>query len=79
MIIIFFIADEEPEKKELLGVNTGIITKSPKLNPFVKIFSFFYKNYLYFKFEVSLLNRSFKFCKFMIYEFKKENDDRIDD
>lgn len=43
----FFIADEEPEKKELLGVNTGIITKSPKLNPFVKIFSFFYKNYLY--------------------------------
>lgn len=47
IIIIFFIADEEPEKKELLGVNTGIITKSPKLNPFVKIFSFFYKNYLY--------------------------------
>ncbi|XP_061934180.1 axotactin isoform X2 [Apis cerana] len=28
------IIDEEPEKKELLGVNTGIITKSPKLNPF---------------------------------------------
>ncbi|XP_054010522.1 axotactin isoform X1 [Hylaeus anthracinus] len=27
-------ADEEPEKKELLGVNTGIITKPPKPNPF---------------------------------------------
>lgn len=31
---VHIIADEEPEKKELLGVNTGIITKSPKLNPF---------------------------------------------
>ncbi|XP_014478319.1 PREDICTED: uncharacterized protein LOC106746323 isoform X4 [Dinoponera quadriceps] len=27
-------ADEEPEKKELLGVNTGIVTKPAKLNPF---------------------------------------------
>ncbi|KAL6432320.1 hypothetical protein ACFW04_006749 [Cataglyphis niger] len=27
-------ADEEPEKKELLGVNTGIMTKPAKLNPF---------------------------------------------
>ncbi|XP_048515012.1 uncharacterized protein LOC105689244 isoform X2 [Athalia rosae] len=27
-------ADEEPEKKELLGVNTAVVFKSPKLNPF---------------------------------------------
>ncbi|XP_043500081.1 neurexin-2 isoform X6 [Polistes fuscatus] len=27
-------ADEEPEKKELLGVNTGIVNKPPKPNPF---------------------------------------------
>ncbi|XP_076293920.1 axotactin isoform X4 [Lasioglossum baleicum] len=30
------IKDEESEKKELLGVNTGIITKPPKRNPFGK-------------------------------------------
>ena len=35
---IYFTADEEPEKKELLGVNTGTTTKPAKLNPFVKIF-----------------------------------------
>lgn len=40
---LFIAADEEPEKKELLGVNTGIMTKPAKLNPFVKIFSFFHK------------------------------------
>jgi len=40
---LFAAADEEPEKKELLGVNTGIITKPAKPNPFVKIFSFFHK------------------------------------
>lgn len=42
-IFLFAAADEEPEKKELLGVNTGIITKPAKPNPFVKIFSFFHK------------------------------------
>lgn len=42
-IFLFAVADEEPEKKELLGVNTGIITKPAKPNPFVKIFSFFHK------------------------------------
>lgn len=36
-------ADEEPEMKELLGVNTGIVTKPAKPNPFVKIFLFFVK------------------------------------
>jgi len=38
---MYIAADEEPEKKELLGVNTGIVTKAAKPNPFVKIFSFF--------------------------------------
>lgn len=38
---VYIAADEEPEKKELLGVNTGIVTKAAKPNPFVKIFSFF--------------------------------------
>lgn len=42
-IFICITADEEPEKKELLGVNTGIVIKPVKPNPFVKIFSFFRK------------------------------------
>lgn len=50
-------ADEEPEKKELLGVNTGIVTKPAKLNPFVKIFSFFRKKCTLW--ALSSLRRSF--------------------
>lgn len=34
----FRLADEEAEKKELLGVNTGTVSKPAKPNPFVKIF-----------------------------------------
>lgn len=37
----FVTADEEAEKKELLGVNTGLGSKPAKPNPFVKIFLFF--------------------------------------
>ncbi|KAJ8683559.1 hypothetical protein QAD02_019351 [Eretmocerus hayati] len=35
--------DEEAEKKELLGVNTGLASKAVKQNPFVKTFLFFYQ------------------------------------
>ncbi|KAG7199173.1 hypothetical protein KM043_018052 [Ampulex compressa] len=31
---VYIKADEESEKKELLGVNTGLVTKPPKPNPF---------------------------------------------
>lgn len=40
-IFVCITAEEEPEKKELLGVNTGTVIKPVKPNPFVKIFSFF--------------------------------------
>jgi len=40
-VFLCITAEEEPEKKELLGVNTGTVIKPVKLNPFVKIFSFF--------------------------------------
>lgn len=39
--IFIITAEEDLEKKDYLGVNTGIASKSPKPNPFVKIFSFF--------------------------------------
>lgn len=45
--ILCVTADEEPEKKELLGVNTGIVIKPVKPNPFVKIFSFFRKKCIF--------------------------------